>query len=77
MLILNLRRFTRQTLIFFFDLLALLITTLVLSLVPATSVFGVVDDELKAVWTILLIFVPLIGALIYMIARPAEANLPA
>ena len=28
----------------------------------------------KAGWTLLLIFVPLIGALIYMVARPATAN---
>ena len=28
----------------------------------------------KAGWTVLLIFVPLIGALIYMVARPATAT---
>jgi hypothetical protein len=28
----------------------------------------------KAGWTLLLIFVPLIGALIYMVARPATAT---
>jgi len=30
----------------------------------------------KAGWTVLLIFVPLIGALIYMIARPPMASTP-
>ena len=30
----------------------------------------------KAGWTVLLIFVPLIGALIYMVARPATAGAP-
>jgi len=30
----------------------------------------------KAGWTVLLIFVPLIGALIYMIARPSVTEVP-